>query len=52
MKWYLVDVVEDGVATNKLIQASSFEEALENIEEQVGKKQWQKANMVLKIPQN
>lgn len=37
MKWYLVDVVEDGVATNKLIQASSFEEALENIEEQVGK---------------
>ena len=40
MKWYLVDVVEDGVATNKLIQASSFEEALENIEEQVGKKQW------------
>ena len=33
MKWYLVDVVEDGVATNKLIQASSSEEALENIEE-------------------
>lgn len=33
MKWYLVDVIENGVVTNKLVKASSFEEALENIEE-------------------
>lgn len=33
MKWYLVDIIEDGVITNKLIQASSSEDALKNIEE-------------------